>query len=84
MRGESPSPHSNFSCPSPIEGLLHDTFWETRLETPLLVIPAKAGIQINPYQVWIPAFAGMTSKGFLEKLSCNEPARGEGDASQGG
>ncbi|MBW1799716.1 MAG: hypothetical protein JRJ85_03195 [Deltaproteobacteria bacterium] len=30
------------------------------LET-LIVIPAKAGIQINPAIHWIPAFAGMTA-----------------------
>jgi hypothetical protein len=33
---------------------------------PLLVIPAKAGIQLLPFALkikhWIPAFAGMTGK----------------------
>jgi len=28
----------------------------------LIVIPAKAGIQINLYPIWIPACAGMTDK----------------------
>ena len=38
------------------------------LDRPVLVIPAKAGIQSwTRYGEWIPAFAGMTKMGFLQQ-----------------